>query len=130
MLSQLKKRLWFRNDKQDNNVLWSASLPKESIDIYVPTNYTSLPSPFGRYSTVNLSYRLDQPSLLQRYYDVEDLTTADDEVKIDVYLTEQEYVMLRSNVLVKINDDLYRVLKIDGFDPLQKNKTSLTLMKV
>ena len=127
----LKKRLWFRNAPTDNNVLWSASTPIEPIKIAVPTNNMAWTNPFTQEEeTIDLSYRLDEPTLLQRYYDVEDLTTAADELEINVYITEQEYKMIRSNVLVKINDDLYRTLEIKGFDPLGKNKTTLHLMKV
>ena len=127
----LSPRFWFRNLPQDQNLLWSASTPHESVRICVPSNTYQWTNPLNqRMQYINLSYKLDEPSLLQRYFDVETVSVASDTTTVETYITQQEYNLLKNNSLVKINDDLYRVLEISGFDASGKNKTKLKLMKI
>jgi hypothetical protein len=127
----LAPRFWFRNLPQDENLLWSASTPNESIRICLPTNSYQWLNPFNqRTEYINLSYKLDEPSLLQRYFDVETVSVASDKLTIEVYLTQEEYMLIKSGALIKLNDDLYRTLEISGFDPKGRNKTTLKLLKI
>ena len=127
----LAPRFWFRNLPQDQNLLWSASTPYESIRICLPTNNYQWTNPLNqRTQYINLSYKLDEESLLQRYFDVETVSVASDTTTVETYITQQEYILLKNGALVKLNDDLYRVLEISGFDASGKNKTKLKLMKI
>ena len=127
----LAPRFWFRNLPQDENLLWSASTPNESIRICLPTNSYQWLNPFNqRTEHIDLSYKLDEESLLQRYFDVNCVSLGSDKLTVEVYLTQEEFVLLKNGCLVKCNDDLYRVLEINGFDPKGKSKTKLSLLKL
>ena len=127
----LAPRLWFRNLPEDQRLLWSASTPNESIRIALPTNHYEWTNPLNnRTERINISYKLSEPSLLQRYFDVQSVSTSSDETTVEVYLTQEEYLLIKNGSLVKINDDLYRGCEINGFDASGKNKTKLKLIKL
>ena len=49
---------------------------------------------------------------------------------VDLYLTPFEYTMLKNFAMAKIDNDLYLVSEITGYDPTGTNKTTLKLIKV
>ena len=48
---------------------------------------------------------------------------------IECYLSPDEYDQLNGAKLVKLNNDLYYVAAIEGYDPLGRNKTKLRLIR-
>jgi hypothetical protein len=50
-------------------------------------------------------------------------------VNIDVYLSADEYNMLKNGAMAHFDSDLYYVCSIEGYDPSGYNPTTLKLMK-
>ena len=50
-------------------------------------------------------------------------------VKVDVYLTPEEYKMIKNGALVHFDSDLYIPVEISGYDPSGSNPTELKMMK-
>ena len=104
----LPMRFWLRN-KDLKGVL---SLTNgESVNIYIPGG--------------DLNYKSEE-SLL-KYFNFWPASTAN-ETEADVYLTPYEYSVLRGGGKVKLNETVYSVESITGFDPEEKNKTTLKLI--
>ena len=50
-------------------------------------------------------------------------------VKVDVYLTAEEYKSIKNGALVHFDSDLYIPINIEGYDPTGYEKATLTMMK-
>lgn len=122
----LKQRMWFRTQSDDETYFWTASQPRQKIYAAIPVNTYKLQ--YG--DMFSLSYKDKNFSILDEYFDVLGLSAANDEIDINVYLSVDEYMRLKNGALVKVNDDLYRVLQITGYDPTNRNKTKLSMMKM
>lgn len=114
----LTQRFWFTPSGTNRNV-WLDVYPQESVDLYVSSNYKD---------GVSLSYKIGENSLLRRYFNVTPLLSSN-YVEVDVYLTAEEYKLLKNGARVKFDDDLYYVCDIEGYDPTGNNETKLTLIK-
>ena len=99
--------------------IFTDTYPQERIELYVPTNTWS--------NGVNLSYKVTEKSLLD-YFNVRAYLDSN-YVYVDVYLTAEEYNILKNGGKAKFDDDLYDVVEIEGYDPTGGNKTTLKLMK-
>ena len=122
----LKQRMWFRQPVRSDTYFWSASTPREQIFAAIPVNHVL----FTKNYDFNLSYKLDEKSILTEYFDVTGLSASNDELEIEVYLNAEEYQRLKQGSLVYLNDDLFRLCRIVGFDPSNNNKTKLTILKI
>ena len=113
----LKQRLWFRDQiSQETFRLWN----NEEVIVTVPSDT------FDEYS---INYKQQVGSLLDKYFNVIPATDSNF-CLVDVYLTPFEYNMLKNGAMVRIDNDLYIVSEIQGYDCTGNNLTSLKLIKV
>lgn len=124
----LTQRFWFQPvmipyvDPQYHSLptyVWTDTYPQEQVYLYAPTN---------QYNGINLSYKNDEKSLLTEYFNVR-ADLASNYVTVDVYLTADEYNLLKSGGKVQFDSDLYDVVEITGYDPSGGNTTTLKLIK-
>lgn len=74
-----------------------------------------------------LDYKDGEYSILRNYFAL--LTDADNSyTTIECYLSPEEYRNIDTS-LIKLNDDLYYVAEVDGYDPLCRKKTTLRLIR-
>lgn len=112
----LPQRWWFRQSPSAYNVtLWNG----EEVALSIPSN---------TYNNKVLSYTFEPNTLLSDYFNVVS-TPCSNIVYIEVYLTAQEFNLLKRGSLVKFDDDLYYLCEIEGYDPTGNNKTQLKLIK-
>lgn len=123
----LTQRFWFTPSMQPYvdpqmhslpTFVWTDTYPQEQVYIYTPIN---------NYNGMNLSYKNDEVSLLD-YFNIR-AELASNYVNVEVYLTPEEYNLLKNGGKVKFDDDLYDVVEIQGYDATGNNKTELKLMK-
>lgn len=130
----LKQRFWFRDEPLNNSTVPTAfyRMPvngtwrSKNVDWYnvtLPTNFKKI----NEKETVFLSYYNGGNTLLGKFFNV-DFDSASDSVEIEAYITPMEYERLSKGASVKFDDNIYKVLKIQGFDPNGYNKTKLTLI--
>ena len=112
------QRFWFRGNDTGKYV-YSTSLPKEKMNLVLPTNI---------WNNLNLSYKNDERSILTEYFNIVP-SLESNYINVDVYLTPQEYSMIKNGAYVNVDSDLYIVCEVDGYDPTGGNKTTLKLMK-
>lgn len=115
----LAQRFWYRNKQATPYTITLSSYPAETVNIYAPER---------EYLNVALSYKLSERSLLRNYFNTKALISSN-YVEIEVYLTSEEYQLLKSGANVVFDKDIYYIVKIENFDPAQNNPTKLTLMK-
>ena len=99
--------------------MWTRTYPAEQVNIFTPIN---------AYSNLNLSYKNTENSLLNQYFNFIPYL-ASNYIILDVYLSPDEYNMLKNGAMVHIDSDLYYPVEINGYDPTGYNKTELKLMK-
>ena len=119
----LSQRFWWV-PKATGCYVWTRTYPAERIWLYEPTNL------WTNYRDVylNLSYKTNEMSLLKQYFNITPYL-ASNFVKVDVYLTPQEYKSIKNGCLVKFDSDLYIPVEISGYDPAGANVTELKMMK-
>ena len=117
------QRFWFRGS-DTGKFVYSTSLPKERMNIILPTNIWNN----SKDPVLNLSYKNDERSILTEYFNIVP-SLESNYINVDVYLTPQEFNMLKSGAYVNVDKDLYIVCEIEGYDPTSNNKTTLKLMK-
>ena len=114
----LTQRFWFRqNPSQYTRQL--ASWMDENV-------YLDIPTPL--LDDVMMSYKYTEKSLLTELFNVYPRLSSN-YVTVNVYLTPQEYMLLKAGTKVKFNDDIYICCEISGFDASGTNLTKLKLMK-
>ncbi len=91
----------------------------ETVRVYVPQNYKD---------NFNLSYKTSEKCILSEFFNIQSYL-ASNYVKIDVYLSPQEYYRLKNGANVHFDSDIYEVVQIDGYDSSGYNPTTLTLLK-
>ena len=123
----LTQRLWFTPSMQpyvDSQMhslptyIWTDTYPQEKVYIYTPTN---------AWNGLNLSYKVGEKSLLD-YFNIK-AELASNYVNLEVYLTPEEYKLLKSGGKVKFDSDLYNVVQIEDYNPSGNETTKLKLMK-
>jgi hypothetical protein len=119
----LSQRFWFK-PRNSGCYVWTRTYPTEQVFLYEPsnllTNYQDL--------YFNLSYKVTERSLLTEYFSI-NAYLASNYVNIDVYLSADEYNMLKNGAMAHFDSDLYYVCSIEGYDPSGYNPTTLKLMK-
>ena len=119
----LSQRFWFKPSNSGCYV-WTKTYPTEQVFLYEPSNlYTNYQDVY-----FNLSYKVTERSLLTEYFSI-NAYLASNYVNIDVFLSNDEYNMLKNGALVHFDSDIYYVCAIEGFDPSGTNETTLKLMK-
>lgn len=117
-------RLWFK-PKNTGESVWLDSYPVEQVYLYLPSNlWTNYKDKY-----LNLSYKVNEKSIINQYFGITPYL-ASNYVTVEVYLTPEEYSMLKSGALAHFDSDLYRVVEIEGYDVTGYNKTKLKLMKI
>ena len=114
----LAPRFWYR-PTQTNAYVWTRTYPAEQINIYTTSN---------QYLTVNLSYKVDEISLLTKYFNLTPYLSSN-YVEIEVYITPDEYNMIKNGALIRFDSDLYLPVEISAYDPSGYNPTEIKMMK-
>lgn len=119
-----KQRFWFRQAPYTTvlpvNTEPQVATENDLVKITVPVGYKQIDE-----NTVYLSF--EKGNTLLKFFNTDTIT--DEEVEIECYLTSYEYFMLKKNSKVILNDDIYNVVKIGGYDITGNNKTKITLIK-
>ena len=119
----LAQRFWFKPSNSGCYV-WTRTYPPERVFLYLPTNlYTNYMDVY-----LNLSYKNTENSLLNQFFNI-NAYLASNYVLIDVYLSADEYNMIKNGALVHFDSDLYIPVEVSGYDPSGNNATTLKLMK-
>ena len=124
----LAQRFWFRDTRGTNQYVWTRTYPPEQIFIYEPqpiyTNYRDV--------YFALSYKLHDGTidrtLLTEYFNTNAYLSSN-YVKLDVYLSPDEYNRIKMGALVRFDSDLYYPIELSAYDPSGTNPTELKLMK-
>ena len=114
----MAQRFWYRGEQGDEYV-WLASHMREQV-------YITLPK--ATFNDFHLSYKDNEMSLLTEYFNCKPLLSSN-YVEVDVYITPQEYNLLKDGVKVHLDKDLYYVSEIDGYAPDGSQPTTLKLIK-
>ena len=113
----LKQRLWFRDQKIDQTLmLWNG----EEAVVSIPTD---------TYMDYVLNYKQQIGSMVDRYFNILPMTDSNFAL-VDVYITPFEYNMIKNGAMVRVDNDLYIVSEIQGYDCTGNNLTNLKLIKV
>ena len=89
-------RFWFRQDATNDRVEL-ASTPQEFVYLNCPIN---------KYKAVNLSYKTDEKSLLTEYFNII-RNSESNYVEVEVFISAEEYALLKNCALVHFDSDLY-----------------------
>lgn len=117
----LTQRLWFRPKKVNFVYVMLASMPKESIQIYIPSNSLEIGG-----NTLNLSYKTNENSLLSYFNFIPYISS--NYVKVNVHITPDEWNMLKNGALIHFDSSLYIPSEINGYDPTNSNETEITML--
>lgn len=127
----LKQRLWFKDEATGYHV--PNRNGAEYDDNGNPTNikeYIMICTPTNLYQGKDvLNFTKEKDSLLMRYFNVNENVDSN-YATIEVYLTPQEYMMVKNGAMVRFDNDRYQICTISGYDPTGGNKTKLKLMKL
>lgn len=117
----LTQRMWFRGSQCGVELLTNGS---DKVDITTCTNYKM----FGN-NVVYLNYKNGVNTLLGKYFNI-DVNSASDQVDVEVYLTPMEYKLISMGSSVHFDDNIYKVIEINGYDPSGENPTKLSLISI
>ncbi len=115
----LAQRFWMKPTPINDEIELPIKSMNESVKPYIPKNYID---------NFNLSYKTTEKNILSEFFNVSSYL-ASNYIKVDVYLTPEEYNRLKNGALVHCDSDLYEVIQIDGYDCSGYNTATLTLMK-
>lgn len=119
----LAQRFWIRPRATYCHV-WLDVYPQEKVFIYEPTNlYTNYRDVY-----FNLSYKMNEISILNTYFNITPYLNSN-YIELEVYLTANEYNLVKSGANVRFDSDTYYVTEISGFDPSQNNPTNIKMIK-
>ena len=114
----LTQRFWFKPEVTELSV-WTNTYPAEDMFISKPKNVLE---------GLNLSYKTEENSLLQRYFNPQAYLSSNI-IDFEAYLTSDEYNLIKNGAYVHIDKDAYIPLEISGYDCGGDNPTELKLMK-
>ena len=114
----LAQRFWYR-PTQTNAYVWTKTYPVEQVNIYTTSN---------QYLTVNLSYKVDEISLLTKYFNLTPYLSSN-YVEVEAYITPEEYNMIKNGALIRFDSDLYLPVEISAYDPSGYSTTTIKMMK-
>ena len=117
----LKQRFWFRNSPTQ----WTLPTQGEMYRITTTSNQKQ----YANGNMIYLNYNNGVNTLLGKYFNI-NLDSGSDQVEIDVYLTPMEYKLISMGSSVHFDDNIYKVLQIQGYDPSGENPTKLVLISI
>ena len=85
--------------------------------------------PTDTYGETTLNLNRQTGSVLDRYFNIVPMVDSNF-AEVEVYLTPFEYIQLKNGAVAKMDNDLYIVSEITGFDPTGNNRTTLKLIKI
>ncbi|WP_165022082.1 hypothetical protein [Dysgonomonas sp. ZJ279] len=116
--SNLAQRFWY---KKDNEIY------PTSIDGGVKIEAGLVSNEYNGSNPIKLHYKNEEHSILDNYFAL--MADADNQyTTVECYLTPKEYSRV-DNSWVQFNNDLYYVAEIDGYDPMNRKKASLKLIR-
>lgn len=120
------QRMWFRGEQTSIEIPVNGKYD-ETDDWYKITTT----KPYKQYGNniVYLNYKNGVNTLLGKYFNI-DINSASDRVDIEIYLTPMEYKLITAGSSVHFDDNIYKVIEINGYDPSGINKCKLSLISV
>ena len=106
-------RFWYRDN------VTNYSLPLLNDKEYIIT------TPIDNKYDISLNYKDNQSNLLSYFFNLN--KKMNDALEVEVYMDNQEYKDILNGCNIKVNDDIYNVMEIQGYDPEGNNKVKLTL---
>jgi hypothetical protein len=76
-----------------------------------------------------LDYKNKPNSILSNYFTLLGIGSESHYTEVEAYLTPYQYSNLDGSYMVKFNNDLYYAAEIEGYDPQNKNKSKLKLIR-
>ena len=118
----LSQRFWFR-PRNSGCYVYTRTYPVENVQLYEPLNlYTNYRDVY-----LNLSYKATEPSLLTEFFNITPYLSSN-YVSVDVYLTPEEYKLIKNGSMVHFDSDLYIPVELSGYDPTGNNPTTLKMI--
>lgn len=114
----LTQRFWMKPKKTDAFV-WSSSYPTEKVDIYIPSNFND---------NLILNYKNEKNSILRKYFNSL-LNLSSNKVKLEVYLTINEYNLIKNGARIKFDKTVYIPTEIE-YNPTGESPATLTMIKL
>lgn len=119
----LSQRFWFR-PVETTAFVWTRTYPSERVQIYEPKNlWTNYQDTY-----LNLSYKTTEQSLLSQYFNITPYL-ASNYVTVEVYISPEEYKMIKNGAMIHFDSDLYYPVEISGYDPSGNNTVEIKMMK-
>lgn len=113
----LSQRFWIK-PKETDAFVWTDSYPSEKVYIYLPVNYNE---------NLTLNYKNEPNSLLRKYFNCQ-MDLSSNKIKLDAYLTLDEYNQVKNGAKIKFDKTIYIPTEIT-YDPTGENPASITMMK-
>lgn len=124
------QRFWYRNGDRlyDIGAVWKTERTEPSDDKALNLFIPQLTDTISDGNPLILNYKNKPDTILRTYFNV--IATNDSNyTDIECFLSPDEYEQLNGSKLVKLNEDLYYIAVIEGYDPLGRNKTRLKLIR-
>ena len=118
----LPQRFWFR-PTDTSAYVWTRTYPVEKVKVYEPSNVF-----YDGTEYLNLSYKTTEPSLLSRYFNITPYLSSN-YVTVDVYLSAEEYKMVKNGCPIHFDSDIYFPVEVSGYDPSGYNTTEIKMIK-
>lgn len=117
------QRFWYKSDRKLSKIKIDG---EHEIEVAMVSNMLSHTT-----GKIRLDYQKDESgeiaSILDTYFTL--LTDVDNNyTTVECYLTPEEYIDI-ANSYIQLNNDLYYVAEIDGYDPLCKKKATIKLIR-
>lgn len=112
------QRFWYRSPLSPQYI-WLSDHMREKVYLSYPKNTRN---------RFNLSYKDTEKSIVSEYFNVVPMLSSN-YVKVNAYLTPNEYSDIKGGALVHFDSDLYYTSELKGYDPSGSNPTELKLIK-
>lgn len=102
-------------------------------ELGVPFDFNGVPMTLAKVSNAltpvsELSYKNKRNTLLDNYFTLL-IDASSHYTELDMYLSPEEYKQLNGSILGRYNSDLYYIAEIQGYDPTNRNKTKIKLIR-
>jgi len=130
LYTNYSQRFWYRSGNNYNvgpawltmpSVAWTSD---KFRDFFIP----ELSNSYKGRKPLQLDYKDEPNSILRTFFNVI-APNESNYTEIECFLRPDEYDLLNGCTLVRYNDDLYHVGAIEGYDPVNKTKTKLKLIR-
>lgn len=116
-------RFWFK-PRATTAYVYTRTYPAERVQIYEPQNlWTNFEDTY-----LNLSYKITEPSLLSEYFNITPYL-ASNYVTVEVYISPEEYKMIKNGCSIHFDSDIYIPVEIQGYDASGNNPTEIKMIK-